>query len=134
MNYCYDVRSSEITETVRGLVQEHAEAGVSSGTKVICRSCGHARPLIGSVHYGRRYRLCSDCSLSYELARAHGAVRNVEGFVLGQLYRTYPEAANESEAEGNITRRQCGPGYARGYRDFLNNTGAGVSSGYYIDK
>jgi hypothetical protein len=72
-----------ITETVRSLVQKHAEAGVSSDSRVICHNCGHARPLIGSVYYGR-YRLCNDCALSFELAKAQGDVENVEDFVLAE--------------------------------------------------
>jgi hypothetical protein len=72
-----------ITKTVRSRVQKHAEAGVSSDSRAICHNCGHARPLTGSVHYGR-YRLCNDCALSFELAKAQGDVENVEDFVLGE--------------------------------------------------
>jgi len=78
-----DSERKTITETIRSLVQKHTEAGVSSGSSAICHNCGHVSPLIGSVHYGR-YRLCNDCALSYELAKAQGDVQNVEDFVLAE--------------------------------------------------
>jgi uncharacterized protein (DUF983 family) len=78
-----ELERKRITESIRGLVQKHAEAGVSSGSRAICHNCGHARPLRGSVHYGR-YRLCNDCALSYELAKARGDIKNVEDFVLDE--------------------------------------------------
>lgn len=73
----------KITETIRSLVQKHAESGVSSGSRAICHNCGHAKPLIGSAHYGR-YRLCNDCALNYELAKAQGDVQSIEDFVLAE--------------------------------------------------
>jgi ABC-type phosphonate transport system ATPase subunit len=78
-----DSERKRITETIRSMVQKHAEASVSSGSSAICHNCGHVRPLTGSVHYGR-YRLCNDCALSYELAKAQGNVQNVEDFVLAE--------------------------------------------------
>jgi len=78
-----DSERKGITEAIRSLVQKHAEAGVSSDSRAICHNCGHAKPLIGSVHYGR-YRLCNDCALGYEVAKAQGDVQNVEDFVLAE--------------------------------------------------
>jgi len=75
-----DSERERITGAVRGLVQKHTQYSVSLGTRAICHNCGHAKPLIGSVHYGR-YRLCNDCALSYELAKAQGDVQDVEDFV-----------------------------------------------------
>jgi hypothetical protein len=72
-----------IIERIRSLAQEHAEAGVDTDKRAICHNCGHAKPLTGSVHYGR-YRLCNDCALRYELAKAQGDVEKVEDFVLAE--------------------------------------------------
>lgn len=70
-----------ITERIRGLVVKHLEAGVSTGSKVICHNCGYAKPLVGAVRYGR-YRLCNDCALHYELAKAAGDVQAIEELIL----------------------------------------------------
>jgi len=83
MSKLSDSDRKRITERVRSLVQKHIQAGVSSDSRAICHNCGHAKPLIGSVHYGR-YRLCNDCALCYELAKARGDVENVEDFVLAE--------------------------------------------------
>ena len=83
MDRISDSERKRITEAIRSLVQKHAEVGVSSGSRAICHNCGHAKPLVDSVHYGR-YRLCNDCALRYELAKAQGDVKNVEDFVLAE--------------------------------------------------
>jgi ABC-type phosphonate transport system ATPase subunit len=78
-----DSERKRIIESIRSLVQKHTETGLSSDSRAICHNCGHAKPLTGSVHYGR-YRLCNDCALSYELAKAQGDVKDVEDFVLAE--------------------------------------------------
>ena len=78
-----DSERKVITERIRGLALKRLEVGVSTGTRVICHNCGHAKPVAGSVHYGR-YRLCNDCALQYELAKAEGAVQTIEDFVLNE--------------------------------------------------
>lgn len=70
-----------ITERIRSLVQKHLEMGVSTDTKVICHNCGHAKSVVGAVSYGR-YRLCNDCALQYEIAKAKGNIQTIEDFVL----------------------------------------------------
>lgn len=75
-----DSQRKAITERIRGLGLEHLQAGISTGSRVICHNCGYSKLLAGSVHYGR-YRLCNDCALSYELAKAEGAVQDIEDFV-----------------------------------------------------
>ncbi len=74
-------KKQAISKSIRGLVQKHLAMGLSTGTKVICHNCGHAKSIAGSVHYGR-YRLCNDCALQYELAKAEGNVQTIEDFVL----------------------------------------------------
>jgi formate dehydrogenase maturation protein FdhE len=78
-----DSERKRIIESIRSLAQKDTGARVSSDNRAICHNCGHAKPLTGSVHYGR-YRLCNDCALSYELAKAQGDVENVEDFVLAE--------------------------------------------------
>lgn len=70
-----------ISKRIRGLVQKHLEMGLSGDTRVICHNCGHAKSVAGTVNYGR-YRLCNDCALQYELAKAEGDVQTIEDFVL----------------------------------------------------
>ncbi|MFQ6114205.1 MAG: hypothetical protein ACE5NG_08960 [bacterium] len=81
MNKLSDLERQVITERIRSLVQKHLEMGVSNGTKVICHNCGHAKSVVGVVFYGR-YRLCNDCALQYELAKAKGNIQTIEDFVL----------------------------------------------------
>ena len=50
-----------------------------SGT-VLCHNCGRPKPSAGTVYYSR-YRLCNDCALRYELARANGDVQTAEDFI-----------------------------------------------------
>ena len=76
-----DSERKAISERIGDLELKHLQAGISTGSKVICRNCGHAKPLVGSVRYGR-YRLCNDCALRYELAKAEGDVQTIEDFVL----------------------------------------------------
>lgn len=76
-----DVEKQVITERIRSLLQKHLEIGVPTGTKVICHNCGYAKPVAGVVHYGH-YRLCNDCALQYEVAKAEGDVQTIEDFVL----------------------------------------------------
>ena len=76
-----DSKRKAITEKIRRLALKELQAGVSSGTRVICHNCGHAKPLAGAVRYGR-YKLCNDCALQYELAKAGGNVQTIEDFVL----------------------------------------------------
>lgn len=83
MSKLSDSDRKRITERIRSLVQKHIQAGVSSDSRAICHNCGHTKPLIGSVHYGR-YRLCNDCALQYELAKAGDDVQTIEDFVLAE--------------------------------------------------
>jgi hypothetical protein len=76
-----DSERKVITRRISGLVLKQLQAGVSSNTKVICHNCGHAKPLAGAISYDR-YRLCNDCALRYELAKAEGNVQTIEDFVL----------------------------------------------------
>jgi hypothetical protein len=72
-----------ITRRISGLVLKQLQAGVSTSANVICHNCGYTKPLAVTIHYGR-YRLCNDCALRYELAKAQGDVENVEDFVLAE--------------------------------------------------
>lgn len=83
MDKLSDSERKKITERIRGLVQKNSEAGVSPDDMALCHNCGHTKPLVESVYYGR-YRLCNDCALSYELAKAQGDVEDVEDFVLDE--------------------------------------------------
>jgi len=76
-----DLERKAITARIRGLVLKEHQMGVSAGTKVICHNCGYTKPLAGAVRYGN-YRLCNDCALKYELARAEGDVQTIEDFIL----------------------------------------------------
>lgn len=76
-----DSERKAITERIHGLELKHLQMGISSGTRVICHNCRHAKPLIGAVRYGR-YTLCNDCTLHYELAKAEGNIQTIEDFVL----------------------------------------------------
>lgn len=78
-----DSEKERITQGVRSLVQSHLNLGISTGSRVICHNCGYAKPLIGAARYGK-YRLCNDCAVHYELAKAGGSVKNIEGFVLDE--------------------------------------------------
>lgn len=69
-----------ITERIRGLRLEHMHAGISIQSMVICDNCRKVKPLAGAARYGR-YRLCNDCALGYELAKAAGDIKSVEGFI-----------------------------------------------------
>jgi len=74
-------KKQEISRKIRGLALTHLQAGVSTGTLILCHNCGYAKPLIGATRYGK-YRLCNDCALQYELGKAEGRVKNIEDFVL----------------------------------------------------
>jgi len=76
-----DSERKAVTERIRGLALKELQTGVSPSTRVICHNCGYAKPLAGAVRYGR-YRLCNDCALQYELAKAEGNVQTIEDFVL----------------------------------------------------
>lgn len=76
-----DSKRKAISEKIRGLELKHMQAGVSTSTKVMCHKCGHYKPLAGADRYGQ-YRLCNDCALRYELAKAEGDVQTIEDFVL----------------------------------------------------
>ena len=77
-----DSEKKEITKRIRGLGLKDLQVGMST-SRVICHNCGYAKLLAGSIHYGQ-YRLCNDCALSYELAKAEGAVQTIEDFVLNE--------------------------------------------------
>ena len=64
-----ELERKAISERICGLELKHLQAGISTGSRVICHNCGHVKPLAGAVRYGR-YRLCNDCALHYELAKA----------------------------------------------------------------
>jgi len=83
MNKLSESEKKAITERIRGLVRMHVESDMSTGNRVICHNCGYAKPLAEVVHYGR-YRLCNDCALRYELAKAEGDVQSIEDFVLAE--------------------------------------------------
>lgn len=70
-----------IRERIRGLGLKDLRTGISTGSRVICHNCGHAKLLAESVRYDQ-YRLCNDCALRYELAKAEGDVETIEDFVL----------------------------------------------------
>ena len=69
-----------ITERIRGLRLEHMHAGISTQSMVICDKCRKVKPLLGVSHYGS-YRLCNDCALGYELAKAAGDIKSIEDFI-----------------------------------------------------
>ena len=69
-----------ITERIRGLRLEHMPAGISTQSMVICDNCRKVKPLVGAAHYGP-YRLCNDCALGYELAKAAGETKSIEDFI-----------------------------------------------------
>ena len=81
MSELSDLDRRAITERIRSLVQKHLEMGVPNDTKVMCHNCGYIKPVLGAVSYGR-YRLCNDCTLQYELAKAQGNVQTIEDFIL----------------------------------------------------
>lgn len=68
-----------ITRKVRSLMTQDLARGVSGS--VLCHNCGRVKPLAGTVYHSH-YRLCNDCALSYELAKANGDVQNAEDFIL----------------------------------------------------
>jgi hypothetical protein len=76
-----DSERKVITRRISGLVLKQFQSGVSTTTKVICHKCGYAKPLAGLVRYGQ-YRLCYDCALQYELAKAEGDVQTIDDFIL----------------------------------------------------
>ena len=69
-----------ITERIRGLRLEHMQAGISTQSMVICGNCRKVKPLVGSARYGP-YRLCNDCALGYELAKAAGDIKSIGDFI-----------------------------------------------------
>lgn len=83
MDRSSDSENKAISKRIRGLKLKHLHGGISTGNRVICHNCGHAKPLAESVHYGR-YRLCNDCALRYERAKAEGHVQTIEDFVLAE--------------------------------------------------
>jgi len=72
-----------ITERIRSLRLEHMRAGISTQTMVICDNCRKVKPLVGSARYGP-YRLCNDCVLGYELAKAVGDIKSIDDFILAE--------------------------------------------------
>jgi hypothetical protein len=62
------------------LLEKNLEAGITGGDKVICHNCGCAKPRVVVVEYDN-YRLCIDCALYYELAKAQGKVQSIEDFI-----------------------------------------------------
>ena len=72
-----------ITERIRGLRLEHMHVGISTQSMVICDNCRKVKPLVGSARYGP-YRLCNDCALGYELAKAVGDIESIEDFILAE--------------------------------------------------
>lgn len=44
-----DSERKAIIEKMRAVESQHAQAGVSTGSRIICHNCGHARPLRGAV-------------------------------------------------------------------------------------
>ena len=83
MNKLSESERKAITERIRDLVRMHVGSDMSTGKRVICHNCGHAKPPAGAVYYGR-YRLCNDCALRYEQAKAEGDVQGIEDFVLAE--------------------------------------------------
>lgn len=81
MSRLSDSERRAITERIRGLELKHLQAGISTGSRVICHNCGYAKPSATAVRYGR-YRLCNDCAIWYELAKAEGKVQNIKDFIL----------------------------------------------------
>jgi hypothetical protein len=62
------------------LLEKNLEAGIAGGDRVICHNCGSAKPRVVVVEYGN-CRLCIDCALHYELAKAKGKVQSIEDFI-----------------------------------------------------
>jgi len=90
-NSADDTKKNEILRRVRGLAMKHIEAGVSTGTLIICRACGYAKPLIGATCYGR-HRLCNDCTLKYEMALVEKDVPDIDTFIGRKSSEKYVEA------------------------------------------
>ena len=76
-----DNERKAITERIRGLRLEHMHAGISTQSMVICGKCRKIKPLAGAGRYGS-YRLCNECALGYEIAKAAGDIRSIEDFIL----------------------------------------------------
>jgi len=92
----------KITRGVRSIVARHLELGVSTGTLIICRACGFAKPLIGATCYNS-HRLCNDCTLDYELAHAAKTARDVKTFIEERKRKTlsvHPGSASPAALPG----------------------------------
>ena len=72
-----DNERKAIAERIRGLRLEHIHAGISTQSMVICDKCRKVKPLVGAARYGP-YRLCNDCALGCELAKAAGDIKSIE--------------------------------------------------------
>jgi len=75
-----DSEKKVIIEIIRGLRLEHRHAGISNQSMIKCDRCRKIRPLMGAARYGR-YRLCNDCALDYELAKAEGCFKSIDDFI-----------------------------------------------------
>jgi len=75
-----DNERKAITERIRGQRLEHMQAGISTQSIVICDRCRKVKPLVGAAHYGPD-RLCNDCALGHELAKAAGDIKSIEDFI-----------------------------------------------------
>lgn len=78
-----DTERKVITNRIRGLREEHMHAGISTQSMIMCDKCRKIKPLRGAARYGA-YRLCNDCALGYELAKAAGDIKSVEDFILAE--------------------------------------------------
>jgi len=76
-----DSERKAIIERIRSLALKELQPGVFTGTRAICHNCGHAKPLAGSIRYSQ-YRLCNDCALQYEIAKAECRVQTIDDFIL----------------------------------------------------
>jgi hypothetical protein len=75
-----DSEREKARKRIYDLLEKNLEVGIPSGDKVICHNCGCAKPRVVVVEYGN-YRLCIDCALNYELARAGGNAQSIEDFI-----------------------------------------------------
>ncbi len=80
-NNLSDFERRAITERIRSVRRRHQDAGISGQTMIFCSSCRKVKPLLGAVSYSH-FRLCNDCALHFELAKAVGDIKSIEDFIL----------------------------------------------------
>jgi len=73
-------QTAAITAVMRLFAEEDLAKGVPPNQRMRCDRCEMPKPLPGFVGYST-YKLCNDCSIEYELARAEGEVSTIEEFI-----------------------------------------------------